>query len=156
MSAILQTPSLALLQPKAFTMQAIFDIPKKLENDIFLHCASQILYSSKTCITYFESFVGYVMKFVGRQLFLTNLQLFSLKVTQINYVSRNQLHNTANGCQILNFGLSWPGQGKSVKAKHCLSLKFSLLCTDTALTVTVQYWCSVFKEKHDHVFSVPC
>ena len=32
-----------------------------------------------------------------------------LKVTQINYVSRNQLHNTANGCQILSFGLSWPG-----------------------------------------------
>ena len=38
----------------------------------------------------------------------TNL-LIILKVTQINYVSRNQLHNTANGCQILNFGLSWPG-----------------------------------------------
>ena len=32
-----------------------------------------------------------------------------LKVTQINYVSRNQLLNTANDCQILNFGLSWPG-----------------------------------------------
>jgi hypothetical protein len=38
----------------------------------------------------------------------TNL-LIILKVTQINYVSRNQLYNTANDCQILNFGLSWPG-----------------------------------------------
>ena len=33
----------------------------------------------------------------------------AVKMTQINYVSRNQLHNTSNGCQILNFGLSWPG-----------------------------------------------
>ena len=32
-----------------------------------------------------------------------------LKMTQINFVSRNQLHNTANSCQHLNFGLSWPG-----------------------------------------------
>ena len=27
-------------------------------------------------------------------------------MTKINYVSRNQLHNTTNGCQILNFWLS--------------------------------------------------
>ena len=42
-----------------------------------------------------------------------------VKVTQINYVSRNQLHSTAN----LNFGL----MGK--KAKHCwaLSTNFSIL-----------------------------
>ena len=33
----------------------------------------------------------------------------AVKMTQINYVSRNQLHNTSNGCQILYFGLSWPG-----------------------------------------------
>jgi len=41
-----------------------------------------------------------------------------LKVTQINYVLRNQLHSTAN----LNFGL----MGK--KAKHCwaLSTNFSV------------------------------
>ena len=26
-----------------------------------------------------------------------------------SFVSRNQLHNTANSCQNLNFGLSWPG-----------------------------------------------
>ena len=32
-----------------------------------------------------------------------------LKVTQINYVSRNQLHNATNDCEILNFGSSWPG-----------------------------------------------
>jgi transcriptional/translational regulatory protein YebC/TACO1 len=31
-----------------------------------------------------------------------------LKMTQINFVSRNQLHNIANSCQYLNFGLSWP------------------------------------------------
>ena len=34
---------------------------------------------------------------------------FLIKMTQINFVSRNQLHNTANSCQHLNFGLSWPG-----------------------------------------------
>ena len=34
-----------------------------------------------------------------------------IKMTQINFVSRNQLHNTTNSCQHLNFGLSWPGQG---------------------------------------------
>ena len=50
-----------------------------------------------------------------------------LKVTQINYVSKNQLHNTSHGCQILNFG-----------------------------TVTAKYWYSVSKAKHDQVFSVPC
>ena len=33
----------------------------------------------------------------------------AVKMTQINYVSRNQLHNTAKSCQILNFCLSWPG-----------------------------------------------
>ena len=30
-----------------------------------------------------------------------------VKVTQINFVSRNQLHNPANSCQHLNFGLTW-------------------------------------------------
>ena len=33
----------------------------------------------------------------------------SLKMTQINFVSRNQLHSTANSYKHLNFGLSWPG-----------------------------------------------
>ena len=33
-----------------------------------------------------------------------------LKVTQINYVSRDQLHNTANGCQHLTFGLMYKGK----------------------------------------------
>ena len=34
-----------------------------------------------------------------------------IKMTQINFTSRNQLHNTANkvSCQSLNFGLNWPG-----------------------------------------------
>ena len=58
----------------------------------------------------------------------------NIKMTQINQVSRNRLHNTARSCQHLNFGLSWPGQGQNVKAKHCQSLKFSLLCTDTVLS----------------------
>ena len=58
---------------------------------------------------------------------------FQVKMTQINFVSRNQLHNIADSCQHLNFGLSWPGQGQSVKAKHCQPLKFSLLCAETAL-----------------------
>jgi hypothetical protein len=40
---------------------------------------------------------------------IENLKTNYLRVTQINYVSKNQLHNTANGCQILNFGLSWLG-----------------------------------------------
>ena len=42
--------------------------------------------------------------------------------------------NPARSYQYLNFGLSWPGQGQIVKAKHCQSLKFPLLCTDTALS----------------------
>ena len=42
--------------------------------------------------------------------------------------------NDSRSCQHLNFGLSWHGKGQSVKAKHCWSLKFSLLCTDTALS----------------------
>ena len=29
-----------------------------------------------------------------------------LEMTQINFVSLNQLHNTANSCQHLNFGLN--------------------------------------------------
>ena len=33
-----------------------------------------------------------------------------VKMTQINFISRNQLHNIyANSCQRLNFGLSWSG-----------------------------------------------
>ena len=34
---------------------------------------------------------------------------FFKKMTQINFVSGNQLHITLNSCQHLNFGLSWPG-----------------------------------------------
>ena len=37
--------------------------------------------------------------------------LLKVKMTQINFISRNQLHNTANSCQHLNFGWSWPGYG---------------------------------------------
>ena len=43
--------------------------------------------------------------------------MVGLKVTQINYVSRNQLHSTAN----LNFGL----MGKN--AKHCWVLSTNFL-----------------------------
>ena len=32
-----------------------------------------------------------------------------VKMAQINFGSRNQLHNTANTCQHFNFGWSWPG-----------------------------------------------
>ena len=38
-----------------------------------------------------------------------SLEPTGIKVTQINFVSRNQLHNTGNSCQHLNFGLSWSG-----------------------------------------------
>ena len=48
---------------------------------------------------------------------LASLGDFYLKVTQINYVSRNQLHSTAN----LDFG----SIGK--KAKHCWALSTSFL-----------------------------
>ena len=41
------------------------------------------------------------------------------KMIQISQVSRNQLHDTANSCQLLSFGWSWPGYGQCVKAKHC-------------------------------------
>ena len=49
---------------------------------------------------------------------IASIQTCLLKVTQINYLSRNQLHSTEN----LNFGL----MGK--KAKHCwaLSTNFSV------------------------------
>ena len=56
-----------------------------------------------------------------------------VKMTQINQVSRNRLPNTGRSCQ----HLSWPDQGQSVKAKHCQSLKFSLLCTDTAMSQSI-------------------
>ena len=46
----------------------------------------------------------------GRGISPSNIKhLRFVKMTQINFVSRNQLHNTANSCQHLNFGLSWPG-----------------------------------------------
>ena len=38
------------------------------------------------------------------------LKQVHLKVTQINNVSRNQLHFTANGCEHLNFGLMCKGK----------------------------------------------
>ena len=72
-----------------------------------------------------------------------------LKVTQINYVSRNQLHNTANGCQILNFGL------EKCKGKTLLVIEI-FFTLHRYCSVTAQYWCSVSKAKHDQVFSVPC
>ena len=33
---------------------------------------------------------------------------YTVKMIQINSISRNQLHNKANNCQHLNFGLNWP------------------------------------------------
>ena len=48
---------------------------------------------------------------------IASIQTCLLKVTQINYVSRNQLHSTEN----LNFGL----MGK--KAKHCWALSTNFL-----------------------------
>ena len=59
---------------------------------------------------------------------LQNLSLYQniLKVTRINYVSRNQLHNTANGCQILNFGLSWPWLWEKCKGKTLLVVEISI------------------------------
>ena len=44
-----------------------------------------------------------------KKLFLMRSAQYFIKMTQINLVSRNQLHNTARSCQHLNFGLSWPG-----------------------------------------------
>ena len=63
--------------------------------------------------------------------------------------------NLARSCQRLNFGLSWPGEGQSVKAKHCQSLKFSLLWTEGTLTqssITDQYP----KQKRMEFSQQPC
>ena len=51
----------------------------------------------------------FLYDFVQKIRCLISIENFYVNVTQINYVSRNQLHNTANGCQILNFGWTWPG-----------------------------------------------
>ena len=51
--------------------------------------------------------LDYAQNKVSRTLFDFHLSL--LRMTQINFVSRNQLHNTANSCQHLNFCLNWPG-----------------------------------------------
>ena len=40
---------------------------------------------------------------------LVELGYLFIKMTQINFFSRNQLHNIANSCHHFNFGLSWPG-----------------------------------------------
>ena len=63
----------------------------------------------------------------------------SLKMTQINFVSRNQRRNTANSCQHLNFGLSWLGQGQSVEAKHCYLVIEIFFALRRDCTVTAQY-----------------
>ena len=73
-------------------------------------------------------------------------------MTQINFVSRNQLHNTVNSGQHLNFGLSWPDYlGEKCKGKTLLVIEISFTlhryCTVTA------HWCSVSKAKHNQVFS---
>ena len=44
--------------------------------------------------------------------------MVNVNMTQIKFVSRNQLHNTVNSCQQLNFDSSWPDYRQSVKAKH--------------------------------------
>ena len=88
---------------------------------------------SLRAIVFDEPLSSMVVPSISYHVFPTFLEKI-VKVTQINCGSRNQLHNSGSACQILNFGLSWPGQGKSVKAKHCQSMKLSLLCTDTALS----------------------
>ena len=68
---------------------------------------------------------------------LGSTRFILVKVTQIDYVSRNQLHNTAKF-----WILAWAGlaRGKSVKAKHCWSLKFSyiLQCLSPVLVLSIQ------------------
>ena len=66
----------------------------------------------------------YIRKFTGFELGSRSRdrdQISKVKVAQINYVSRNQLHCTEN----LNFGLMYK------KAKHCwaLSTNFLFLCS---------------------------
>ena len=71
-------------------------------------------------------------------------------MTQINFVSRNHLHNTANSCQHLNFGVSWLGAKCKGKTLLVIEIFFAL---HRDCTVTTFYHCSVFKAKHDQVFS---
>ena len=75
---------------------------------------------------------------------LVNNTNILIKVTHINYVSRNQLHNTANGYQILNFGLIWPDKRKVYKrqniASHCNCLYSAqiLHCHSPVLVLSTQ------------------
>ena len=62
----------------------------------------------------------YIRKFTGFELGSRSRdrdQISKVKVAQINYVSRNQLHCTEN----LNFGLMYK------KAKHCWALSTNFL-----------------------------
>jgi hypothetical protein len=64
------------------------------------------------------------------------LKTYEVKMTQINFISRNQLHNTANSFQHLNFGLSWPGYlGAKCKGKTLLVIEiFFALHRDCTIT----------------------
>ena len=81
--------------------------------------------------------------------------IYFVKVTQINYVSRNQLHNTAQWLSNIEFWLelAWLGEKCTGKTLLVIEIFFTL---HRYCTVTAQYWCSVSKAKHDQVFSVPC
>ena len=59
-----------------------------------------------------------------------------VKMTQINFVSRNQLHNTANRCQHLNFGFELAWLGAKCKGKTLLVIEiFFALRKDCTVTV---------------------
>ena len=86
---------------------------------------SSFVVVGKTCSKLFEDFLGLILyNHLAQEIWkLTYLERFgltinseyyfiwniftiyylTLKVNKINQVSRNQLRNTANGCQILNF-----------------------------------------------------
>ena len=77
--------------------------------------------------------------------------LVKVNMTQINYISRNRLHKLSK----LDFWLKLAWLGAKCKGKTLLIIEF-FFTLHSYCTVTVQYWCSVFKAKHDQVISVPC
>ena len=135
--------------------------PNSLSIHIWIWISIHTSTISRFLFLYFQCF--------NKLIAYATLQILNeIKVTQINYVSRNHLHSTANGCQHLNFGLMCKGKTllgvvnklfifSSADLKQNLLLNwhknsnfFALLRRSVNFRMT--FWCLKFSKKTPQKF----
>ena len=106
--------------------------------DLLVINCFEILEWKNTLFTYFRICIARSM------IKCTSKYLWQIKTTQINYVSRNQLHHTEN----LNFGLMCK------KAKHCRALSTNFYFLFSWLSFLIMFCFLLNWRKNSNYFKI--